>query len=121
MIETRDMSDRVDRYLRGEFDADETVAFETELLESPQLQDALEVALGLQRALEFDRRNTEGKVVRLHSGQGNVIPSSTRWRSWSLAASISRVKNSLSAAQSMTDESTTSLSSTGTASRSTVT
>lgn len=88
MIESRAMSNQVDRYVRGEFDPAETAAFEAELLESPELQDALETALGLRRTLEFERTLNEAGQVSHDTPAGPRGPLPSRWKSWALAAPL---------------------------------
>ena len=91
MIESRAMSNQVDRYVRGELDPTETAAFEAELLESPTLQDALETALGLRRTLEFERTLNEAGPVSpdTRARPRGAIPST--WQPWALAASLMAV------------------------------
>ena len=88
MIRSVAMSEQVDRYVRGELNAAETAAFEAELLESPPLQDALEAALGLQRALEFERNQIGATVVPLQARSGQIGDSPFRWQVWGMAASL---------------------------------
>ena len=47
-------NDRIDRYIRNELAADEEAEFETELLDSPELQRQLETAMGVRQALLLD-------------------------------------------------------------------
>lgn len=47
----------IDRYLRSELSQDEEAALETALLDSPELQDELEVALAMREALRLDDEN----------------------------------------------------------------
>jgi hypothetical protein len=96
MTETMVMSERVDRYVRSELGAAETAAFEAELLESPGMQDALEVALGLQRVARLAGEPASAEVLPLRTQSVAVtrarpagpldVPSG--WRSWALAASV---------------------------------
>jgi hypothetical protein len=88
MIESRSISEQVDRYVRGKLDAAETTAFEAELLESPPMQDALEAALGVRRALEFERNlnETAPVVPRWRVARRSGLASG--WQSWGLAASL---------------------------------
>lgn len=88
MTENNAMSARVDRYVRGELDDGETTAFETELLESPQLQDALEVALGLQSAVKRERRQCPAQIIHLQASGRTVGTPPRRRPQWALAASI---------------------------------
>lgn len=96
MIESAARSERVDRYVRGELDEDQSAAFEIELLESPALQDALEVALGLQRVAGAGAEPVSAEVLPLHpraaaagavplARPGDAVPG---WRNWALAASV---------------------------------
>lgn len=88
MTDARAITDRVDRYVRGEFDGVETAAFEAELLESPRLQDALEVSLGLQRLVEggLDEPAAEANLPRAPGdAAGGSAP---HWTAWAIAASI---------------------------------
>ena len=50
---------RVDLYVRGKLNAEEIMAFEAELLESPKLQEALEEVLSLQRVVDIDQQLSE--------------------------------------------------------------
>lgn len=96
MTESMPMPERVDRYVRGEFDEPQSAAFEAELLESPDLQDALEVALGLQRAARFAEPPVAAEVLPLR-GHARAVDgplaagpseSAPGWRNWALAASV---------------------------------
>jgi len=95
MTESTEMAQRVDRYVRGEFDEAETAAFEAELLESPAMQDALEVALGLQRVTQFEFEPASAEVFPLPTPAAAALsrPAGPRetspgWRNWALAASV---------------------------------
>jgi hypothetical protein len=88
MTENSAMSVRVDRYVRGKLDDGETRAFETELLESPELQDALEVALGLQSAVARERRQGSAQIIHLQAAGRTVGTPPRRQPQWALAASI---------------------------------
>ena len=88
MIEHYEISERVDRYVRGELDENAAAALEAELLESPELQDALEVALGVQRAVEFAHGRPADNIVQL-SRRGGLAETSRQIRPpWALAASV---------------------------------
>lgn len=94
MTESAVMSERVDRYVRGELDEAQAAAFEAELLESPRLQDALEVALGLQRVARFGAAPASAEVLPLRTRAAAAPPparpleSAPGWRNWALAASV---------------------------------
>lgn len=88
MTENTAMSARVDRYLRGELDEGETWAFETEVLESPELQDALEVALGLKSAVKRERRPSPAQIIHLPASGRTAGTPPRRRPPWALAASI---------------------------------
>jgi hypothetical protein len=76
----------VDGYVRGRLSADDIEAFETELLESPGLQEELETALALRAALaqEQDSEGQPGNPPR------PFVPNaeSANWQPVALAASI---------------------------------
>jgi hypothetical protein len=80
--------ERVDRYVRGEFDEPETLAFESELLESPQLQDALEAALGLKRVVELERQQLDARATERAVSPELKLKGSSHWQNWAMAASV---------------------------------
>jgi hypothetical protein len=76
----------IDLYLRDELSAEQEAEFETALLETPDLQQALEAALGIRQALllehEFQRENADiGPIDASLSG-------SLKWQPMALAASV---------------------------------
>ncbi len=88
MRETGEISQRADSYVRGKLDKSAIDAFEIELLESLQLQDAVEDALGLQQLAKVEQKRIDSKNTVLpfffsgHSGERPVV------LQWSLAASV---------------------------------
>lgn len=80
--------ERVDRYVRGEFDQSETLAFESELLESRQLQDALEAALGLKRVVELERQQLDARATDRPISPELKLKGSSNWQNWAMAASV---------------------------------
>ena len=88
MTEWAIRSKRVDRYVRGEFDESETLAFEAELLESPQLQDALEAALGLKRVVELERQQLDANATDRPVSPELKLGRSSNWQNWAMAASV---------------------------------
>jgi hypothetical protein len=89
MINKSAITAQADRYVRGNLDVAETAAFESEMLESPEVQNAVEVALGLRRAFEFERELPGAQVVPLHAAAAHRPVSLSRWPAWAMAASVS--------------------------------
>ncbi len=88
MPDSNDFSLRADRYVRGDLEPSAIADFEAELLESPELQDAVELALGLKLLVGSGHRQAvPNPVARLEqrkpSFQGEV-----QWYRWGLAATI---------------------------------
>ena len=81
-------SNRVDLYVKGQLNAEETVAFEADLLESPRLQQAVEDVLSLQHVLDIEQQLIEAGVV------DETAEDTPGWRQlpgvrqWSMAASM---------------------------------
>ena len=88
MTDLSHQPDRVDRYVRGELNDSETLAFEAELLESAELQDALEVAVGLQRAAWLETEERDAGIIQLHSPANAEVSPPPRWPIAALAASL---------------------------------
>ena len=77
----RDFKSLVDDYVRDRLSADDEAAFEEALLEDPELQAAVEVALGIREVL--------GKQAdELDEIQHSAEPSRNPWSGYALAASV---------------------------------
>ena len=75
--------DWVDRYVRDQLTDEEVESFESRLMDDPDLQDALETALALQRLQKLD-------LDEAPQPDRSSIPSgsTSSWQSFALAASL---------------------------------
>lgn len=84
MVDQMYDSNYLDRYLRNELTAEEEAEFETALLDSPDLQDALEATVALREAIRLEGEETsleDEKTVDILEGRNN-------WQPYALAASL---------------------------------
>lgn len=88
MPEMTAVSERVDRYVRGKLSEHESAQFETELLDSAELQDELEAALALKAAVTLFDREQDSKVTPLPLKIEDSPQRSSQWRNWAVAASV---------------------------------
>lgn len=76
--------DWVDRYVRNELSEAEELEFETALLDSPELQDELEAALGLREAVRLEQESepsASDEMAESLKGRNN-------WQPFAMAASV---------------------------------
>lgn len=84
MVDHARHSNEIDRYLRNELSAEEESAFEQALLESTELQEALEAALALREAIRLDS-------AAMSSGGGEpdrLLKGTSNWQPFAMAASV---------------------------------
>lgn len=81
-------SKRVNLYVKGQLNAEETMAFETDLLESPKLQEALESVLSLQRVLDIEQQLSDAGVADETGAYAPRRQQLLNVRTLSMAASI---------------------------------
>jgi len=77
---------RVDRYVRDQLSPKEIAAFETELLESPTLQQELEAVLALHTLLDTELAAESGKGIADQPAQ--VLETKADWNRLALAATV---------------------------------
>ncbi|MDX1554661.1 MAG: hypothetical protein R3212_01410, partial [Xanthomonadales bacterium] len=77
---------RVDRYVRDELAPEEMAAFETELLESPDLQEELETVLALRAGLQ--RESVQQPATAANDHVSEAMDSRSGWQRLALAATV---------------------------------
>ena len=75
----------VDRYVRNELSADEEAYFEIRMLQSQQLQQHVQNALGIKEALKLDEKLKEPTITAI---SGSRHSRENPWKSMALAASV---------------------------------
>lgn len=78
-------SEWIDRYLRNELTEDQEAEFETALLDSTELQQELESAMGVRQALLLDEELPAAVTAEEADG---VMAGGPRWQSLAMAASL---------------------------------
>lgn len=84
MVDHTRHSELLDRYLRNELSADEEAVFETALLDSDELQEALETALALRETIQHDH---PAEPYGTGSPE-DVLKAHNHWQPFALAASL---------------------------------
>ena len=84
MAEHRYDNEWIDRYLRNELTVEQEAEFETALLDSAELQQELEAAMGVRQALLLDEELPAATTERADG----VMGGGPRWQSLAMAASV---------------------------------
>lgn len=77
-------SDYIDRYLRNDLSADEEAAFETALLDSPDLQDDLEAAMAVCQVLHLEEESESS----VNEEPLDYLQRKNNWQPFAMAASV---------------------------------